>query len=73
MKFHVPTKIFFEAGAIDKLRETIQKDFKTSNVILVTDEGIMNTKIADKVIQQFGKIQIFDEIEQNPKSSTVNR
>lgn len=73
MKFYVPTRIFFGSGIISHLKEIIDERFKASRLLLVTDRGIMESGIADKVISQLPEIHVFDEVEQNPKYTTINR
>jgi alcohol dehydrogenase len=73
MKFHLPTKIIFGPGALSQLKEVVKSEFNASNVFLVTDPGIMEAGIGERVLSQLETIQVFDEIEPNPKSPTVNR
>ncbi|NQT80483.1 MAG: iron-containing alcohol dehydrogenase [Candidatus Aminicenantes bacterium] len=73
MRFHVPTRIYFGSGIISQLKEIVEDNFKDSRFFLVTDQGILNSGIADKVLSQFQNIQVFDKVEQNPKFNTVNR
>ncbi len=72
MKFHMPTTIVFRSGSIQTLKKIVTKQLQCSNPLLVTDKGIKKVGIAEKVTSQFEEIQIFDEVEQNPKASTVN-
>ena len=73
MRFHVPTRIYFGSGVISQLKEIVEDNFKDSRLFLVTDQGILDSGIADKVLSQFQNIQVFDKVEQNPKFNTVNR
>jgi len=73
LRFHVPTRIYFGSGIISQLKEIVEDNFKDSRFFLVTDQGILNSGIADKVLSQFQNIQVFDKVEQNPKFNTVNR
>jgi alcohol dehydrogenase len=73
MKFQVPTKIFFGPGIIAQLNDIVKGELKAVDLFLVTDRGILECGIADKVTSQFPGISIFDEVEQNPKHMTVNR
>ena len=41
--------------------------------MLITDKGLRASGLVDKVLQQIGNVDVFDEIEPNPKSDTVNR
>jgi len=58
---------------IARLKEIVEENFKGSRLFLITDQGIMDSGIADKVLSQFQGIQVFDEVEQNPKFTTINR
>jgi alcohol dehydrogenase len=71
MKFHVPTQIYFGSGALSQLRQVIPN--VKSRFFLVTDPGIKKTGIVDTVISQVNIIDTFDEVEQNPVSTTINR
>lgn len=73
MRFHVPTRIYFGSGIISQLKEIVEDNFKDSRLFLVTDQGILDSGIADKVLSQFQNIHVFDKVEQNPKFNTVNR
>jgi alcohol dehydrogenase len=73
MKFQVPTKIIFGPGTISRLKNIVQEDLKAKNPFLVTDRGILESGIADKVLSQIPDIPVFDEVEQNPKHPTVDR
>lgn len=73
MRFHVPTRIVFEAGAISRLRDIVEADFHGKRVLLVTDRGIVRSGIAAKVLSQLPGTPVFEEVEQNPRHGTVNR
>jgi alcohol dehydrogenase len=73
MKFHLPTKIFFGSGFIARLKEIVDENFKGASLFLVTDRGIIEAGIAKKVLRQFPEVEVFDEVEQNPKHQTVNK
>jgi alcohol dehydrogenase len=74
MRFHIPTRIFFGSGLISNLKEIVEDNFtKNPRLFLVTDGGIIEAGIAQKVFSQFREIAVFDEVEQNPKHETVNR
>ena len=73
MRFHVPTKIYFGSGYLSLLKGIIEEDFKASRLLLVTDQGIVKSGIADRILPQLPKADVFDQIEPNPKHMTVNR
>jgi len=73
MRFHVPTKIIFEAGAISRLKQVVESDVRASPILIVTDKGIVRSGIAAKALSQLPGTPVFDEVEQNPTHLTVNR
>lgn len=73
MKFHIPTRIYFGPGILSRLREIVEENFKAASLFIVTDQGIADAGIADKVLCQFQDVHLFDEVEQNPKHVTVNK
>jgi len=58
---------------ISRLKEIIEESFKDATLFLVTDRGIIDSGIADKVLEKLPGIQVFDQVEQNPKHTTVNK
>jgi alcohol dehydrogenase len=73
MRFQVPTKIFFGSGTIAQIEEVVRDELKAAKLFLVTDKGIRESGIADKVTSRFPEMPVFDEIEQNPKHPTIDR
>jgi len=73
MRFHIPTRIFFGSGYISRLKEIVDESFKGASLFLVTDTGIIEAGIVHKILNQFQEIQLFDEVEQNPKHTTINK
>jgi alcohol dehydrogenase len=73
MNFQLPTKIIFGSGVLSRLKEIIKEEFKAPRVFLVTDKGIMDSGIGNQVLSQLEGAQVFDEVESNPKSPTVDK
>ncbi len=73
MIFHMPARIYFGSGEIDNLKLIIDEYLKARNPVLVTDKGIVRSGLLSNVLAQFPGIKIFDEIEANPKSDTINK
>ena len=73
MNFHMPTKIIFGSGTIDSLRGLLESDLGAKRPFLVTDAGVVRAGLAERVLSQVPHSEIFDEIEPNPRSTTVNR
>jgi alcohol dehydrogenase len=72
MRYHFPTTIIFGSGKISELAQLVKEKLHASRPFLVTDRGIQEAGIVDKIKDQLPGIPIFDEVEQNPKHSTVN-
>ena len=73
MQFQVPTKVLFGPGKITQLKEIVETELRAKKPFLVTDKGIQESGIAEKVTSRFPDMPVFDEIEQNPKHPTVDR
>jgi len=73
MNFHLPTKIIFGTGAVSRLKDIVKKELKASSVFLVTDKGIMDSGIGSQALSQLEEAHLFDEVEANPKSPTINK
>lgn len=72
MKFHMPTEIVFGAGMISELEKILEcRHF--SRPLLVTDKGVEAAGIASQVLQRANPVSVFNEIEPNPKHTTVDR
>ena len=72
MIFHMPVRLYFGPGEIGNLKLIIDEYLKADNPVLVTDKGIVQSGLLEKVLPQLPGIKIFDEIEANPKSDTIN-
>ncbi len=73
MQFHMPSKLYFGSGEIKNLRLIIDEYLKARNTVLVTDGGIVKSGLLEKILSQLPDIKIFDQIEANPKSDTINK
>lgn len=73
MRFQVPTKIIFGSGAIARIMDIVKDDLQVKNPFLVTDKGVRESGIADKILSRMPDIHVFDEVEQNPKHPTIDR
>jgi len=68
----MPVRLYFGPGEIGNLKLIIDEYLKADNPVLVTDKGIVQSGLLEKVLPQLPGIKIFDEIEANPKSDTIN-
>lgn len=73
MQFRLPTEIIFDRGAIRFLPEIIKERFQACQPLLVSDPGVKKAGQVDKLLALFNPVDVFLEIEPNPKHSTVDR
>lgn len=79
--FRVPTRVLMAPGAISRLPEIVSDYFPpekaAGKVLLVTDPGIEATGWPERIWQAFAEREIetvsFDDVEPNPRVSTVDR
>jgi alcohol dehydrogenase len=69
MQYHMPSRLYFGPGQIQELSTLITAE----NPVLVTDKGVVKAGLAAPVLDQLGKMPVFDGIEANPKSDTINK
>ncbi|MEW5901300.1 MAG: iron-containing alcohol dehydrogenase [Acidobacteriota bacterium] len=69
----MPTEIIFGAGLIENLGRIVRERLHARRPFLVTDRGIIEAGIAGQVTSALAEIPVFDEVEQNPKHTTVDR
>lgn len=74
--FSIPTQVIFGCGRIEELSKKV-RELGGSNVLIVTDKGIVNSGILDVIKDNLEKANItftmFDEVEPNPLDSTIER
>ena len=74
--FRVPTRVLLAPGSLGRLPEVVA-GYAPDRVLLVTDPGIEETGWPERVWQALGEIDVeaitFDDIEPNPRVSTVDR
>ena len=72
--FELPTKIEFGIGSIKKLKNEL-RDLNADNVLIVTDKGVLEAGIVDKIVRTIDDTNInysvYDEVEPNPKDYNV--
>jgi len=73
MKFQLPTRIVFGAESASTLPDLIKEEMGMEKVYLVTDKGVRQAGITDSVTDILPVVDIFDEVEANPRHSTVNQ
>ena len=75
-EFKIKTKIIFGIGTLSKLRTEL-KQLQVKNPLVVTDQGIVETGLLDKVANELKLtgmgLNVFDEVESNPSAETVEK
>jgi len=69
----MPVRLYFGSGEIESIETIIKNDFKAKSLVLVTDKGVVQTGLISKIMDKFDNIKLFDEVEANPKSNTINK
>jgi len=69
----MPVRLYFGSGEIENIESIVKNDFKATNLVLITDTGVVQAGLIDKIVDKFDSIKLFDEIEANPKSETINK
>ncbi len=72
MLFHMPVKLYFGPGEIKNLTRILSHDLKVKNPVIVTDKGIAASGLLEVVTRMLPGARVFDTIEANPKSDTIN-
>jgi alcohol dehydrogenase len=73
MNYHMPTAIIFGPGVLSELGGIVRNKLHSSRPLLVTDKGVGAAGITPKVLAQLSPVSVFDEVEQNPRHTTVDR
>lgn len=74
--FNASTRLIFGIGSITKLSSVIE-EYDSKKVLIITDKGVVNAGILDKVRSILDKIPIeygvFDEVESDPSTFIIER
>ncbi len=73
MRFHLPTRIIFQSGVLSRAGSVLEQEIGKGRTFLVTDKGVQAAGITDNLLAQLPDVAVFNEIEQNPRHSTVDR
>ncbi len=73
MFYHMPVRLYFGSGEIKNIKTIIKNDFNAKNLVLITDKGVVQAGLVNNIVEKFDNIKLFDEIEANPKSDTINK
>lgn len=74
-EFALPTKILYGNGIINEIGNVI-KEIGNSRIMIVTDQGLIDSGLVDIALEQIKKsgidfVEIFDQVEPNPRDTTV--
>jgi alcohol dehydrogenase len=72
MLFHMPVKLYFGPGEIQNLKKILDQDLLVKNPVVITDKGIVRSGLLKIVTDILPGVRVFDTIEANPKSDTIN-
>ena len=72
MLFHMPVKLYFGPGEIQNLKRILDQDLSVKNPVVITDKGIVGSGLLKIVTDILPGVRVFDTIEANPKSDTIN-
>lgn len=73
MIFHQPGKLFFGPGEIKTVADILGQELQAHHPLLITDKGLITTGLPAKLLQELNIREVFDSVEENPTSLTVNR
>ncbi len=73
MNYHMPTQVIFGSGTIAMIESIIREKLRASRPLLVTDRGIEAAGVLHGVKEALAGVPVFDEVEPNPKHTTVDR
>ena len=73
MHFHMPVNLYFGPGTLHEVGSIVRDVLKKVKPLLITDKGVLGTGILAPVFDAFEGIRVYDQIEPNPKSDTINR
>jgi len=69
----MPTRVVFGDGALQDAGQLITEILGSRRPALVTDKGIVDSGILKPLLSQTGNIPVFDGIEANPRSTSVDQ
>lgn len=73
-KFHMPTEVIFGCGKIKNIKKIIHAN--TQNILIVTDKNVFEKSGVQEILKEHlcdNNLIIFDEVEENPSFSTINK
>ncbi len=73
MNFYNPTRIVFGSGAVRQIKAEAERAGGDDRPLLITDKGLAAAGLVDKILSEFPRALVFDEVESNPRHTTVNR
>lgn len=73
LNFHLPTQIVFGPGVLERIETIVRDQLGAKRPFLVTDRGIEEAGLLDRIRAWLAGIPLFNEVEPNPRHTTVNR
>jgi alcohol dehydrogenase len=73
MLYHMPTAIIFGAGTISELGGVVREKLHSFRPLLVTDRGVVEAGMTERILALLSPVSVFDEVEPNPRHTTVDR
>jgi alcohol dehydrogenase len=73
MRYHMPTAVVFGPGTVREIDGIVRDRLRSFRPLLVTDKGLLRAGIAETVLARLPGLPVFDEVEPNPRHTTVNR
>ena len=73
MRYHMPTEILFGPGVSGRVDAVVRDKRRAKRPFLVTDKGIVGAGLTERVCALFPGLPVFDEVEPNPRQTTVDR
>jgi alcohol dehydrogenase len=73
MLYYMPTRVVFGRGTVGELPQIIKDGLRALRPFLVTDKGMNAAGILNQLRVPLAGVPIFDEVEPNPRHTTVDR
>jgi alcohol dehydrogenase len=76
-EFVFPTRVRYGEGVLEELPEIV-REYGKEKIFVVTDKGVREAGLVDLVVdilkkEGFDQISVFDEVDPNPRTTSVNR
>jgi alcohol dehydrogenase len=72
-RFFNPTRIVYGPGSLSQLPDHLPAGTRAEQILLISDAGLRRAKITQRAQELLPGAEIFEEIEPNPRLTTVDR